>query len=97
MDPNYQELNTITTNHSQHHHSSTGPGYLGAASSTYYPYQQNASTATRELDELMMSLSEFKVIFEIKLIFMVYVGQEKWIVLGHVLLTVRHCNTSMNE
>uniref|UniRef100_A0A0B7ANB7 LIM zinc-binding domain-containing protein n=1 Tax=Arion vulgaris TaxID=1028688 RepID=A0A0B7ANB7_9EUPU len=63
VDPHYQELSTVTTNHSQHHHSTTYPAATPStpSSSSSHHHQQNTSSATRELDELMMSLSEFKM------------------------------------
>ncbi|CAL1545825.1 unnamed protein product [Lymnaea stagnalis] len=65
VDPHYQELSSVTTNHSQHQQHG-GPVYHAApssstSSSTSYHHPQTASTATKELDELMMSLSEFKL------------------------------------
>ncbi|XP_013074896.2 leupaxin-like isoform X1 [Biomphalaria glabrata] len=62
-DPHYQELSTVTTNHSQYQREG-GPAFIhnsAQSSTTSYAHPQTASTATRELDELMLSLSEFKL------------------------------------
>ncbi|BFZ18320.1 hypothetical protein BsWGS_21359 [Bradybaena similaris] len=61
LDPHYQELSTVTSNHSQYQHNSPYIAGVSSSSSSSYHHQQNTSTATRELDELMMSLSEFKM------------------------------------
>ncbi|CAG5120438.1 unnamed protein product, partial [Candidula unifasciata] len=65
VDPHYQELNSVTTGYSQNHSGADGPIYRAtsssSASSTSSHHQpQTASSATKELDELMMSLSEFR-------------------------------------
>ncbi|XP_059145442.1 leupaxin-like isoform X3 [Physella acuta] len=64
VDPHYQELSSVTTNHSHYLHGPTAVSYPASSSTSStssYQHPQTASTATKELDELMMSLSEFKL------------------------------------
>ncbi|XP_035827386.1 paxillin isoform X2 [Aplysia californica] len=61
VDPHYQELSTVSINHSQQAGYVGAPSSSSASSSSSYQQAQTASTATKELDELMMSLSEFKL------------------------------------
>ncbi|BFZ04528.1 hypothetical protein BsWGS_07566 [Bradybaena similaris] len=65
VDPNYQELNTVIPGHSQNHNGVAGNIYRATSSSSTsstssHNQPQTASSATKELDELMMSLSEFR-------------------------------------
>lgn len=59
VEPNYQEVSSPSANHS--HQSLPAPSSSSASSSSSsFQQPQNASTATKELEELMMNLSEFK-------------------------------------
>ncbi|KAH9489866.1 hypothetical protein Btru_051782, partial [Bulinus truncatus] len=59
VEPHYQELSSVTSSHSQYHRE--GGQVYPSNATTSYNQPQNTSTATKELDELMLSLTEFKL------------------------------------